>query len=693
MQDQIRPYPGAATMGLSSLTLGTCLGMAAATLLARHGLGLPVTLLLSCIAIVALSTVGPALWALRAPERQRWVGPLTAALMLAACGAIGLLGQFGAILVCALALGCCVYGGWQVAAPNLRPSLTGLLLGCAIAVAGALLFSAELGGTKYVNFLLDQLILHGRADGDDYLNAALAKSLSSLHIPATGIDGVSVVHYHFGFYALAAALTRIAGGDAALALIALQMIVLVPILGFALAHGARIIGERLFPDLQPHALVFAMLAFVLVPLAQLSGAGNLVSHSTSMLLGGLLLTLIVPSFLVQAPTSPLSTGDAMGRYWWLAALAIPFLAIAKISVGYVWTAIAGYLALRKLGLRHWGFWLLGLVMAILFSGSFYLFAPVGEGGGKLLGTPFYVERGFAEGNYLLPLQLQWQSLAALAALFLLRRRAASDFRKLLVEALIIAILAANLPGLVMQIPGGDAVYFLVVAEWFATPVLILALAVTPGALGAVARRTRIAGWAVAAAAAIGLLVGLVDNVPLRAYTFVSAEALVHTGDRTYFSGHKKRALKADAKRALDGQGLLDLMQMPISVPIGLNLADELRSVSGETRTGSIAFAPADSAFWTLVGECDGKSLWPMAVAGVSLLGGQTASKAACPDEPALLGANLPDVALSDAPTDDELCALAKQRRFKSILVIHGLDEAPATIECNFTLSELGEPYD
>jgi hypothetical protein len=664
--------------------------MAAVTLFARSGLGLPAALLVSCIAIVALATLGPALWALRAPERQRWVGPLTAVLLIAACGLIGLLGQIGTILVSALALGCIAYGGWLVVARSLRLGPTGLLLGCVIAVVGVLLFSADLGGTKYVNFLLDQLILHGRADGDDYLNAALTKSLSIFAFPATGIDGISVAHYHVGFYALAATLTGISGGDAALALIALQMVVLVPVLGFALAHGTRIIGTRLLPDLQPRALLLAALAFVLVPLAQLSGLGNLVAHSTSMLLGGILLTLVAPAFLALAPTS---AGEATSRPWWLAAAAIPFLAIAKISAGYVWTAMVGYLALRKLGLRRPGFWLLGVATAILFFGSLALFAPLGGGGGQLFGTPYYVERGFAEGNYLLPLQMQWQSLAALAALFLLRHRAELAFRKLLVEALIVAIVAANLPGLLMQIPGGDAAYFLVVAEWLALPVLLLALAVMPGVLSAAARKTRIAGWAVAAAAAAGLLVGLVENLPLHAYTFVSAEALVHTGDRTYFSDHRKRTLKADAKRALEQQGLLGLMRMPIAAPLGLNLAEQLRSVSGATQTGAIAFAPTDSGLWTLVGECDGKSLWPMAVAGISLLGGQTVDKAACPDDPPLLGASLPDVALSAAPSDDELCALAKQRRFKSILVIHGVDQMPTKIECNFTISDLGEPHD
>ena len=226
----------------------------------------------------------------------------------------------------------------------------------------------------------------------------------------------------------------------------------------------------------------------MVPLAQLSGLANLVVYSTSMLLGGTLLILVAPAILVQVPAR---AGEPTGRFWWAAAIAIPVLAVSKISAGYVWTAVAGYLALRKIGLKRLPLWLLGAVMAILFFGSVYLFAPTGSGGGTLFGVPYYVERGFAEGNYLLPLQLQWQSLATLIGLILLRHHADGGFRKLLIEAVIIATVAANLPGLLMQIPGGDAAYFLIAGEWFALPVLLALLAVAPAALRASSRNWRI----------------------------------------------------------------------------------------------------------------------------------------------------------------------------------------------------------
>jgi hypothetical protein len=678
MPDQ--PHSGNATIGFAAFAAMTALAMATATLFARTGLDFPGPLLVASIAVVVLATFGPALWAARAPQRQAWVGPLAGVVLILACGAIGIAGMIGVAVVSLLALGCLVVGLRAT-----RPSALIVLLECAIVLAGVLFFAVELGGTKYVNFVLDQLILHGRADGDDYLNAALTKSLSTLLVPAPGIDGVAPAKYHFGFYALAATLTPIAGGNASLALIGLQMLVLVPLLGFALAHGAGLIAARLAPEYAPRPLLLAALAFVLVPLAQLSGLANLVAYSTSMLLGGTLLVLMAPAILVQVPAR---AGEPAGRFWWAAAIAIPVLAVAKISAGYVWTAVAGYLALRKIGLKHLPLWLLGVAMAILFFGSVYLFAPTGSGGGTLFGTLYYVERGFAEGNYLLPLQLQWQSLAALVGLFLLKRHAADGFRRLLIEAVIIAILAANLPGLLMQIPGGDAVYFLIAGEWFALPILLAMLALAPSMLGTAAGGWRIGGWAATAAAATGLVVGLVDTVPLRAHTFVSAEALIHTGDRSYFADHKKRALKADFKRALENQSLFALIQLPVAEPLGLKLAEQLRGVDGAVKTGSIAFAPSDSAYWTLVGECDGRSLWPMAVAGVSMLAGQSAGKASCPDKGPLLGAGLPDVTFSAAPTDDELCALAAQRRFRSILVLKGLDEAPAKVECNVAISEL-----
>jgi len=268
MPDQ--PHSAHATIGFAALAAMTALGMAAATLFARTGLGFPLPLLAACIAVVVLSALAPALWALRAPERQVWVGPLAGLVLFLACGAIGLLGMIGVAMVCVLALACLVLGVRAA-----RPSTVTVLLECAIVLAGVLFFALELGGTKYVNFVLDQLILHGRADGDDYLNAALTKSLSTLLVPAPGIDGVAPTKYHFGFYALAATLTPLSGGDAALALIGLQMLVLVPLLGFALAHGAALIAARLAPEHAPQPLFLAALAFALVPLAQLSGLANL----------------------------------------------------------------------------------------------------------------------------------------------------------------------------------------------------------------------------------------------------------------------------------------------------------------------------------------------------------------------------------------------------------------------------------
>jgi hypothetical protein len=161
--------------------------------------------------------------------------------------------------------------------------------------------------------------------------------------------------------------------------------------------------------------------------------------------------------------------------------------------------------------------------------------------------------------------------------------------------------------------------------------------------------------------------------------------------RTYwrpdlFRGPQKRALKADAKRALSNQSLFDLMQMPVVEPIGRPLADRLKALGGAATTGAIAFAGPNSAYWTLVSECDGQSLWPMAVAGVSMLGGQSANKVACPDEGPLLGAGLPDVEFSSAMPERELCALARQRQFSTIVLIKSL-QVTSAIDCGAVVSE------
>jgi hypothetical protein len=676
MQGQFRPY-GAAFIGFAVLAVGVSLGMSAITLFARWGLGFPLELLISCVAIVVVATLGPSLWAWQSPERQTWVGPLTAISLVMSCGVIALAGIIGVVVVSALAVASLGYLFREIAERKLYIAPRQIAIGCAIAFASAMLFATELGGTKYINFLVDQLIQHGRADGDDYLNAALTASIRAHFFPATGIDGLEPARYHFGFYALAAMLAGVAGEDAAVALIGLQMLVLVPMLSFALAQGAAILASRLFVDQQSPTLALAVGAFVLVALLQLSGTANLVSHSTSMLIGGIMLSLLAPSLL--AASHAVEGRANATSLWWLSAVAIPFLAVSKISIGYLWTSIAGYLSFRQLGLKRASLWLLGLAMAVLFFGSLYLLAPTGGGGGKLFGTPYYVERGFAEGNYFLPLQWQWQSLSVLCLLILLRRHFTDRFRRQLLEATVVALIVGNLPGLLMEIAGGDAVYFLASTEWLAAPMLLAIVAGTVSRLPTGIGTWRYASWVGVAAAVIIVIFGLVKTVPLRANTFVSAEALVHTGDSSYFSDHGKRALEAGARRALADRSLIALMNQPISEPAGASLARELRSMNTEAER-VVAYAAPESQFWTLVSECDGASLWPMAVGGVSMLAGQTASKTAC-GEGQILGENLADAPVPAVRDVSQICDLARQRGFDLILVIDRVEVAPSKIDC------------
>lgn len=79
-----QPHSGHAAIGFAALAALTALLMAAATFLARTGLGFPLPLLAACIAIVVLATFAPALWASRMPERQAWVGPLAAVVLILA---------------------------------------------------------------------------------------------------------------------------------------------------------------------------------------------------------------------------------------------------------------------------------------------------------------------------------------------------------------------------------------------------------------------------------------------------------------------------------------------------------------------------------------------------------------------------------------------------------------------------------
>jgi hypothetical protein len=263
------------------------------------------------------------------------------------------------------------------------------------------------------------------------------------------------------------------------------------------------------------------------------------------------------------------------------------------------------------------------------------------------------------------------ALAAIAALALGSTRFNAGPRRFMMESLGFAILAGILPGLVLQIRGGDAYFFLIFSDWLSVPVLVFLLADLPLFLPAARRGSARLVVALAALGLVGILVQVVLAAPLQFSLAVSQAALLHTGDRGFYSNESRRAWRDDARRAEDRYGLLGLYRLPPPEPVGSGLAAALIAEKSELGGSVAAYIPPESDYWSLVLDCGGRSTWPMAVAGVPLIDGYVPIQADCPEKFVLNGYR--DVpAIRSVLSDQALCARAKGAGFTTVLVVTAL---------------------
>jgi hypothetical protein len=536
-------------------------------------------------------------------------------------------------------------------------------------------------GSKYLNFVADQLLLYGRTDGDMMFHGAIVNAFRYFHFPSTGIDGLRLLHYHVGLDAIASLIATGTSFNAVLSLVVLRAEILFPAAVFAIGWAAVTLGRLLMPKLEFNGLSISAASTVMFLLIESGRLTGLTLANDPMLLSGVYLVLLMPAVLACLAEPENRTGEATLRrpmlwhpVWLLALVAIFFLSAMKISAGYVWTGLLGFWVLRLLSPKRPAFWLIGAVAATAFLACYWIFNDsAGSGGSMLFGTPYYWERGFAKGDYLMPLRQHSHVIAALILLWLLRRVSEPKPFRLLAESFGFMIVIANLPGLLMEIPGGDAIFFTRTFEWLATPLLALGIALLPQYLSRIAPGRRKLGWGVAALILIGLVVDAATLTPTRINTLIAGAALLHTGDRSYYAGDNRRTWRLDAQRAMKEYGAAGLFRLPPPPPTGAGLADALNAYRAEYGSDGAAYLPPQSDYWAMVSDCDGKSLWPMTIAGVPLVDGYIPVQSECPQEFAVSGYSTPPVARHDL-SDSELCKRATDVGFVEVLRIDSLSD-------------------
>ena len=164
-----------------------------------------------------------------------------------------------------------------------------------------------------------------------------------------------------------------------------------------------------------------------------------------------------------------------------------------------------------------------------------------------------------------------------------------------------------------------------------------------------------------------------SDVRLKFNIFMAYNALLHTGDRSYYDEDNKKGWREDGRRAWATYGL-GVFRLPPPPQAGKTLADALLAYKAETGNEGAAYLAPQSDYWPLVSDCDGKVTYPMSVAGVPVIYGYLPVQSACPQQFSLRGYGgwgaAPEIHTDLG--DQELCRRAREEGFPVVLRIESL---------------------
>lgn len=654
------------------------LPLALLTALARNGLPHHWSMMAAAFLVAALTISLPFhLMRLLRSDRERvlWLAPLTIV-----AGLLALLPTYfqptglwiiGAAAIVSVAL----------LLPRIRFRASWAWL--AILIVATIYLAFEIGGNKYVNFFADRLALFGRTDGDVLFEGAIVGSILNYGWPSLAIDGLAPLKYHVGAQWVAA---RIGDAGAASsdpagyigAIVYTRIFILTPLLIWAALQATILFHAILRPGRAMTAAGVAFALGIVIFVGPYAGLGLATFNSETMSLGAALGLLMFPScFLLGSDPGarPLTRHLA----WAAAAVALYPISASKLSMGFVLAVLFGWWLLRLEGPRRLAFWLWGFIGFLVFLAAYLMFNDDSAMGAYFFGKPYFVEYGFERGEWWLPITFQIETILALVLLGFMRTLGARSFA---IETLILAALAGNLPGLLMYIQSGNAAYFLISQAWIAIPILAGLLPAVGEAIGGRLRGVR--RWAPAAAIVLLVVVtgyASFSEFRTRGALFIDANALLRSGDLTYYANDKRRVWREDAKRALKEFGLTKVLTMPAATPTGLALADYLHNAHRSLGDKTAIYVPAGNTdYWNLVIDCDGKSMFPMAIAGIALIDGYLPRQADCPQEIALRGFGVPPEVRPEQ-SRESICLRARKKGFERVVWLDRVGGDSPAIEC------------
>jgi hypothetical protein len=560
-------------------------------------------------------------------------------------------------------------------------------------------------GSRYkMPLFWETLTVRANIHHDTFYYGAIANMMDTYGVPSTGLDGIPVIHYHFGSPWMFAQWSHLLRVDV-LSFYSLGYPVIVLPLFFSAVLLLAVEARRVFGSVTEVPLrsdwrvwlVFLAATVGFIPTVALDALAVWNSNA-----------FISESYLIGMPVFFLLLGAAVafwkGNVWGETGRGSVSAAIFLIVLLPVMLAVSGFLKislmLLPLGVGCWLFIRLALyrrplavaslVLSFIAVGLTYRLISLPEQNGGI--SPLHFMRfDAAEGwQQFFPLvHLLWSGVYAGMRMWeegvsdlrglgdALRRRTMID-----VEILFAVAVLGFLPGEIVSIHGGSAVYFSDVQRWLALAFIVARLPLwvakwrareimprerTPGA-GSVRLSTLLAIF-VALPFVITLFVNLAQWPVrvLRANVTLRRELIGQSGAQ--LAGF----------RQLTDQAVLTAGEKKSAYYPIVTALREIALLPKEERRHALLFIPqSNTQYWSMFvddGRCEFTPLIAPAISSVAMLDGMPA--ASCRETEQY---NMPlyhprtGPQMPDAVSDEALCRKARAKGFKEVIALEAPDE-------------------
>jgi hypothetical protein len=568
-----------------------------------------------------------------------------------------------------------------------------LLLGLAVCITA---WTAGIAwGTRYKTPLFwEQLSDRGNVHHDPLYYVSMANSMRAYGVPSTGLDGVPYTPYHYGSAWLNSQWADLASVDVLSFYSLGPTVVVAPIFFFAfllLVAEARSAWRLARPQtasarlLESEPLAWLVLVGVtigFIPSAALDALGIWNRHFlvSESYLTGLAVFLLCSALSVDwwASRNERSRSDTV-----FLLLVVPALLICLgfLKVSLMLLALPAFLwIVSRSGMFRLRLPLLASLLALVVSAITFKLVSVSAQNQGFVPLAFMRHSADARWwSYFILAHLFWSWVYCALRIYEERAPTLSDLvaaikQGRLLDAEIVAVVAlfGFLPGELIAIHGGSAIYFSDVQRWLAAPLTMAVLAriVGPGAFARAGQTLTSIRLRTVVALFIAIPVGL--TIFFNVARAVRTAASMNVGLRRNFAAY---AGVPNAGR---------IVRDPAVLAVGLHRSPDFAMISAlrsldnmpraEKRRTLLFIPQSDTSFWNIfASEPDRCSFAPFvgpATSGLALLDGMPPASCALTDQygmPTYTRRTAPQTPADVTPA--ALCSKAERRGFRRVIVL------------------------